>query len=174
MSENNEARLRGVLAEVSKAFDDGIFGTHYAMTAEEMNRVEDIYHKVKDVLSETEKETKSNALTIRNALEELVDNIEMRAAVFDMFSIIDKKTWLDAKAALALPLEERKEQREGEWLNGDDNEYEFAYCSVCGRMQYADWNSHAEAKEKIGEFHKDYQFCPGCGAKMVGGRYHGK
>lgn len=65
------------------------------------------------------------------------------------------------------------EQREAEWLNGDDYEYEFAYCSACGRMQYADWNSHAEAKEKIGEFHNDYKFCPGCGAKMVGGRYYG-
>ena len=61
--------------------------------------------------------------------------------------------------------------KEGQWLNGDDYEYEFAYCSECGRMQWADWNSHAEAKEKVGEFHEDYKFCPGCGAKMTGGRY---
>lgn len=61
--------------------------------------------------------------------------------------------------------------KEGQWLNGDDYEYEFAYCSECGRMQWANWNTHAEAKEKVGEFHEDYKFCPGCGAKMTGGRY---
>jgi hypothetical protein len=60
---------------------------------------------------------------------------------------------------------------EGVWENGKGFEYEFAYCSVCGRMQYAGWDSHKEAKEKIENFHEEYKFCPGCGAKMTGGRY---
>lgn len=40
---------------------------------------------------------------IREALEELVANIEMRASTFDIFAIIDRKTFLDAKTALAKP-----------------------------------------------------------------------
>lgn len=45
-------------------------------------------------------------------------------------------------------------------------EYEFAYCSHCGRMQFADWDSSSEADEKIGTFHEEYPYCPGCGCKM--------
>ena len=60
---------------------------------------------------------------------------------------------------------------EGVWENGTGFEYEFAYCSVCGRMEFADFNSHADAKKKIKHFHEEYKFCPGCGAKMTGGRY---
>lgn len=44
-----------------------------------------------------------NAAAIREALEEIVANIETRASAFDIFSIIDRKTFLDAKAALAAP-----------------------------------------------------------------------
>ena len=44
-----------------------------------------------------------NSAKLREALEELVANIEMRASVFGIFSIIDRKTFLDAKAALAEP-----------------------------------------------------------------------
>ena len=44
-----------------------------------------------------------DAAKLREALEELVSNIEMRASVFGIFSIIDRKTFLDAKAALAAP-----------------------------------------------------------------------
>ena len=44
-----------------------------------------------------------NSVAIREALEELVANIETRASVFDIFSVIDRKTFLDAKAALAKP-----------------------------------------------------------------------
>lgn len=45
----------------------------------------------------------NNMKAMRDALEELVSNIEMRASAFDIFSIIDRKTFLDAKAALAKP-----------------------------------------------------------------------
>ena len=44
-----------------------------------------------------------NAAAIRSALEDLVYNIEIRSAAYDIFSIVDKKTWLDAKAALKEP-----------------------------------------------------------------------
>lgn len=60
---------------------------------------------------------------------------------------------------------------EGVWENGKGYEYAFAYCSVCGRMQYAGFDSHADAKENIERFHDKYKSCPGCGAKMEGGRY---
>lgn len=43
----------------------------------------------------------SNEAKLREALDEIVDNIEMRASVSDIFTIIDRKTFLDAKAALA-------------------------------------------------------------------------
>ena len=66
---------------------------------------------------------------------------------------------------------ERLRPKTAKWMNGNDYEYEFAYCSECGRMQYADWNSHMEAKEKVGDFHERYKFCPNCGAKMEGGEY---
>lgn len=59
----------------------------------------------------------------------------------------------------------------GKWLNGKDYEYEFAYCSKCGLPQWADWSSHREAKENIGNFAEKYRYCPKCGAKMEGGEY---
>lgn len=45
-------------------------------------------------------------------------------------------------------------------------EYEFAYCSNCGRQEYAGWNSTSESIEKIGKFKESYRYCPWCGAKM--------
>ena len=39
-------------------------------------------------------------------------------------------------------------------------EYEYATCSNCGFMEYADWNSTNEAKEKIKTFHETYRYCP--------------
>lgn len=47
-------------------------------------------------------------------------------------------------------------------------EYEYAYCSHCGHQQLASWDSYREAMENIGEFHKEYKFCPNCGFKMKG------
>ena len=45
-------------------------------------------------------------------------------------------------------------------------EYEYATCSECGFMEYTDWYSTNEAKEKIKTFHETYRYCPGCGRKM--------
>lgn len=44
-----------------------------------------------------------NAAAMRAALSDLVYNIEIRAQAFGIFSIVDKKTWLDAQAALSAP-----------------------------------------------------------------------
>jgi len=59
----------------------------------------------------------------------------------------------------------------GKWLNGHDYEYEFAYCSECGHMQYTGWETHSQAKDNVADFHKKYRYCPNCGAKMDGGKY---
>ena len=59
----------------------------------------------------------------------------------------------------------------GKWLNGKNYEYEFAYCSECGRTLWAGWDSHREAKENIRDFAEYYRYCPGCGVKMEGGKY---
>lgn len=68
-------------------------------------------------------------------------------------------------------MESEVERAKGRWLNGYDYEYEFAYCSECGRMQWTGWNTHAEAREMVVDFHKCFRFCPGCGARMTGGEY---
>ena len=65
----------------------------------------------------------------------------------------------------------KENTRIGVWKNGTDFEYEYAYCSVCGRMQWAGWCSHKEAKENVESFYADYRYCSGCGAKMKGGQY---
>ena len=59
----------------------------------------------------------------------------------------------------------------GKWMNGRNYEYEYAYCSECGRAQWADWDTHKQAEESIESFADNYRYCPGCGAKMEGGVY---
>lgn len=70
-----------------------------------------------------------------------------------------------ARAALAAPA------RKGKWKNGTDYEYEYAYCSECGRMQWAGWDTHKQAEENIESFAANYRYCPGCGTEMEGGVY---
>lgn len=57
------------------------------------------------------------------------------------------------------------------WRNGSEFEYEYAYCSNCGRMQWAGWDCHEDARRMVGSFHGEYGYCPGCGARMEGGEY---
>jgi NADH pyrophosphatase NudC (nudix superfamily) len=66
------------------------------------------------------------------------------------------------EAALADPVQ----KYEAKWELGA--EYEYAYCSHCGHQQWANWDSSHEAEESIGEFHKEYKFCPNCGFEMKG------
>jgi hypothetical protein len=44
-----------------------------------------------------------NVAAMREALEELIANIEMRSSTFGLNVMVDTKTFLDAKAALAAP-----------------------------------------------------------------------
>lgn len=46
---------------------------------------------------------RSDAAKLREALEELVANIEMRSSTFGLNVMVDTKTYLDAKSALAAP-----------------------------------------------------------------------
>lgn len=82
---------------------------------------------------------------------------------WDEFNDIHKK--------LCEIIESLPDGKEWKWLNGDNYEYEYAYCSRCGHMEWASWDSHAEAKEKVRGFHETHKFCSNCGAKMVGGEY---
>ena len=75
---------------------------------------------------------------------------------------------------LADKLEEAVKRESGIWLNGDDYEYEFAYCSQCNHTEFASWDTHEDAKEKVVTFHEEYKYCPNCGAKMTGGLYKEK
>ena len=61
--------------------------------------------------------------------------------------------------------------RNGKWMNGREYEYEYAYCSECGHMQWAGWDTHKQAEEKVGDFFKEYKFCPNCGSEMGEGEY---
>ena len=45
----------------------------------------------------------NNVKAMRDALEELVANIEMRSSTFGLNVMVDTKAFLDAKAALAAP-----------------------------------------------------------------------
>lgn len=47
--------------------------------------------------------TKCNQLKMREALKELIVNIEMRSPSFGLNVMVDTKTFLDAKAALSAP-----------------------------------------------------------------------
>lgn len=71
---------------------------------------------------------------VREALEELLANIEMRSSTFGLNIMVDTKTFLDAKAALAEPLRncdvgtaEEQYQRWDKYCNSSG-----AKCDKCG------------------------------------------
>ena len=85
-------------------------------------------------------------------------------------SVLDSIVKLSADY-LANKLEKAVKRESGLWLNGDNYEYEFAYCSKCRHMEHAGWNTHAEAKVEVEDFYQVYKYCPNCGAQMIGGHY---
>ena len=102
-------------------------------------------------------------MKLRNALIETKKFLES--------AIVDGKITAKSIARLSNIVSDALSESKGRWLNGKDYEYEFAYCSKCGRMQWAGWDTHQQAKEKIGEFYKAFKFCPECGSEMEGGEY---
>lgn len=48
----NEAATREALEELNELFDSGVLGTHSDMTADEMEKVDELYFKTKAALSE--------------------------------------------------------------------------------------------------------------------------
>ena len=116
---------------------------------------------------------------MRNALDDIVSDIEYLVSEMGRNVPSDPKdrSWYAAVSAQYLSFanklrkaiaEERKSRPNlvAEWELGP--EYEFAYCSHCGHMEHAGWDTHSEAAEKIGDFHEEYKFCPHCGAQMKG------
>lgn len=109
---------------------------------------------------------KANNNAMREALVGLAQAVQDFMATKGRNFYPDMAVALEASAAaLAAP------PYTGKWMNGRKYEYEYAYCSECGRMQWAGWDTHKQAEESIGSFADDYRFCPGCGAKMEGGVY---
>ena len=102
---------------------------------------------------------------LREALESTEELLEHFAKPGTMLGDAFFLHMRDNRAALAAP------PRKGRWKNGRGYEYEYAYCSECGRMQWAGWDTHKQAEENIESFADDYRFCPGCGAEMEGGEY---
>lgn len=105
---------------------------------------------------------------LREACQQMLDLLMLRGdgkarciLTWDEFNESQKML----RAVLAEP------PRMGKWVNGRGYEYEYAYCSECGRMQWASWDSHRQAEEYVESFADNYRFCPGCGAKMEGGVY---
>ena len=115
----------------------------------------------------------SNVKAMHDALKAIncinthgLNRLLWRADIFDG-GLINKTISMVEKARCALSAPPRK----GKWENGTMYEHEYAYCSECGRMQWAGWDSHKEAENNIESFANDYKFCPGCGAEMGGGLY---
>ena len=98
---------------------------------------------------------------LKRLLCELVE-----ADIFDG-GLINKTISAVEKARHALSVVPHK----GKWKNGTLYEYEYAYCSECGRAQWAGWDTHKQAEEEIESFADNYRFCPGCGTEMEGGIY---
>ena len=73
---------------------------------------------------------------LQKALHSLIENIEMRGAIFGLEVIVDTKTFLDAKAALAEPLRNcdvgtAEEQAKRFEKFCKDNQTSSGSCSEC-------------------------------------------
>ena len=88
-----EAAHKRELARVDAVIDEAVHGYP----------PEDINDKRERGEAVTGSNQFGNAAKLREALAELVENIEMRSSTFGLNVIVDTKTYLDAKAALAAP-----------------------------------------------------------------------
>lgn len=94
-----------------------------------------------------------------------IDRLMTKQVAQMILGRMDSHGEIDKRPAASTP------PRKGKWKNGRRYEYEYAYCSECGRMQWAGWDTHKQAEENIESFACDYKYCPGCGAEMEGGVY---
>lgn len=114
---------------------------------------------------EADRHKPGNAAAMRAALLE-IETVAGEAVKNGTMELPQYSKIVDiAEEALSAP------PHKGKWENGTMYEYEYAYCSECGRAQWADWDTHEQAKENIESFANDYKFCPGCGTEMEGGVY---
>ena len=102
-------------------------------------------------------------MKLRNALIETKKFLES--------AIVDGKITAKSIARLSNIVSDALSESKGRWLNGKDYEYAFAYCSKCGHMQWAGWDTHKQAEKNIESFARYYKFCPNCGSEMEGGEY---
>lgn len=121
--------------------------------------------KAREALESHESEAVGNAAAMRAALLE-IETVAGEAVKNGTMELPQYSKIVDiAEEALSA------QPHKGKWKNGTMYEYEYAYCSECGRSQWAGWDTHEQAKENIESFARDYKFCPGCGAEMEGGVY---
>lgn len=137
----------------------------------------EIADRIKAAAPTTEKSSAvGNAAATREALEAMnrIDTKGLKRLLCELVEAdifdggqINKTISAVEKARRALSAPPHK----GKWKNGTAYEYEYAYCSECGRMQWASWDTHKQARENIESFADEYRYCPGCGAEMEGGVY---
>ena len=116
------------------------------------------HRQLAEWLKELRELRQGNAAAMREALEFVAHMYDSPYTTYDVLVAVQK-----AKAALSAT------PHKGKWKNG--RRYEYAYCSECGRMQWAGWDTHKQAEENIESFACYYKYCPGCGAEMEGGVY---
>lgn len=100
----------------------------------------------------------------------MADYIERKVAFNMMFSranpyggqekVNPAEIWNQAATIIrTIPAANVREDVQGEWLEPDTPIVCAAKCSVCGNTEYLDYGGQEEG----------WNFCPNCGARMVGG-----